>query len=396
MLYTNPCLESFLRLNPTLALVKAEDLNVSFSFGGTEAVTAYLRATNYHCLKEVAASVDTDTATVANTGEPAGEDNALRLSQFLSPMTKGDMLFKDGDTIGTLVRSCVTKWVCLPLRVPGYMEKPYNTERYFWVGVFEAASLSSLPIVLAQDFCQGPQTSKRGTSSGPFSLIGERTCVNSEKGKEVSVIGVGDRAEITWMDQLQPGIMITGKHGPHLLPLVQSLDDRADDFPRIVDLHPFSATNSREGGNNTNPWDKLQEFTSKQFQKCAGFVSSRRDLYSALDAGVCLLSFWKNSGRLPVKRDALCTVNSAWLPAVAAAEKFETVEEAISCDLLYFFDVCFGTWREIQWHSIFALRSKRILTNEAEKAGDDVGAVAGVGRNTKRRWSSNGYPGGAG
>jgi hypothetical protein len=229
------------------------------------------------------------------------------------------------------------------------LRQPYNTERYFWIRVFDDASLRWLPISLGRDFVSG----KRGN-------LPEYTAKNSEKGKDAQVFLVAqEEVGIREGEDQDVSIAITAKNGPHFLPGVQvdpsiraGLSRRA-----VIDLHPFSATNTRPGGNNANPWDVclLAQDTASP--------TARKRICELLENEICLISFDKHERGKVLKRDALCTRRTHWMPQWASDLKAGSLEGLLRGGNLHFFDVCFGSWRQIAWETLRAVRSKQILSD---------------------------------
>ena len=140
--------------------------------------------------------------------------------------------------------------------MPGYLRQPYNTERYFWIRVFDDASLRRLPIHLGCDFFSenGSVLKADGSRSAPRapndtrSDLPKYTAKNSEKGKDVQVFLVAQE-EVSVREDSEQGVSvaIAAKHGPHSLPAVQIDPSLRAEAKAVVDLHPFSATNTRPG-----------------------------------------------------------------------------------------------------------------------------------------------------
>lgn len=321
-------MDEFLRKNPTLVLVDPK-LPYAETYGGADAVSAYLAATNYVPILD----------TVVDNLETEAKCQSIA------------ELLPKGECEEGVLRDVASRLICIPMRVPGYIREPYNTERYFLVRVFEQAGLRHLPVCLGRDFFaeEDPIPARK-------IAVPQSTTRNSEKGKEAQVfLSSQEKVSLTEMTKHGLSIRLSGKDGPHLLPGV-AMEQYATTFA-VVDLHPFSATNTRVGGNNTNPWDVCVTVPDHTDVHC------RRQIHSSLQDGICLLSFDKmdkKSNRW-VKRDALCTRRVDWLPQSAVAKRVLSVVEIGREDALHFFDVCFGQWRQIPWQHLRAVRSKQVL-----------------------------------
>lgn len=326
-------MDVFLRRNPTFVLVDRR-LPYGETYGGADAVSAYLAATNYVPL------LDTEQGSIAT------EAKCQSIAELLPK----------GECEESLLRDVKSRLICIPMRVPGYIRQPYNTERYFWIRVFEQASLRHLPIFLGRDFLTEDDPERAPEKARKID-VPQWTTRNSEKGKEVQVI-LASQEKVSITEDTRQGlsIRVSGKEGPHVLPGVAA-DEYANISCAVVDLHPFSATNTRVGGNNANPWDVCLNVLDHTDVPC------RRQIYTMLQDGICLLSFDKvdKKSSRTVKRDALCTRRADWLPRRAMAKGVLAMEDIGHEEVLHFFDVCFGTWRQIPWLHLRAVRSKQVL-----------------------------------
>ncbi|CAD7932769.1 unnamed protein product [Amoebophrya sp. A120] len=136
-----------------------------------------------------------------------------------------------------------------------------------------------------------------------------------------------------------------------------------------VGLHDQGSCTEKNCAQKSTPALLQLHVTTKKPPPLPENATSRQLVFDSLERGICLLGFNCRKERPPRKKHALCATMSILLPKWAEEERASSVEEVIGdkVKLFWFFDVCFGKWRNVPWGDICELWLKKAVVVDESK-----------------------------